>query len=268
MRWSDLAYWPRQHALGVVRLWQFNGPWLALHFTARNLLRRRRLFHVRLNGFAVWLRSGTPDLMVALDSLGDEFAPVLGHPDPAGLIIDAGGYIGTAALRLAAAYPLSRVLCLEPSADNLAILRRNTAAVPSIVVVAAALAATEGEAMLHDRGSGEWGYSLLPGPAGGPPARGPLVPTVTIEAIMAHERRDRLFLLKLDVEGAEREILSAGAAWLARTDLLVAELHEQLAPGATAAFAAATAGRDNRRLPGEKLLSVRRGFRPPEQQAN
>jgi FkbM family methyltransferase len=257
LTFNDLTYWPRQHVLGFIRLWQFNGPGLAVRVTASNLLRVRGLVEVRLFGFTVTLRTGTPDLMVALDGLGEELAPVLGYPDPAGLIIDAGGYIGTAALRLARAYPRSRVICLEPAAENLAMLRRNVGAVGNIVVVQAALAATAGEATLHDPGAGEWGFSLLAGETHRPLGA---VPTVTVEAILAHEERDRLFLLKLDVEGAESEILAASAGWIERTDILVAELHERLAPGVTVTFARITAGRINRALPGEKVVSVRKRF--------
>jgi hypothetical protein len=57
------------------------------------------------------------------------------------------------------------------------------------------------------------------------------------------------------VEGAEREILKASADWMDRTEIVIAELHEKIAPGAEAAFAAATAGRVNRWLPGEKVMS-------------
>jgi FkbM family methyltransferase len=257
LTFKDLTYWPRQYILGFARLWQFNGPGLAVRVTALNLMRVRRLVEARLFGFTLTLRTGTPDLMVALDGLGEELAPVLGFPDPAGLVIDAGGYIGTAALRLARAYPKSRVICLEPAAENLAVLRRNVGAVRNIVVMQAALAATAGEATLHDPGAGEWGFSLLAGETHRPLGA---VPTVTVEGILAHEQRDRLFLLKLDVEGAESEILAASAGWIERTDIMVAELHERLAPGATAMFARATVGRTNRALPGEKVVSVRAGF--------
>ena len=251
MRWSDLAYWPRQYLLGFIRLWQFNGPLPAAEITLLNLLRVRRRRRVDLFGFALTIRTGAPDLAVAIDSLGDEFAPLAGLADPAGLIVDAGGYIGTAALKLAALFPQSRIICLEPSPENLALLRENTARVGNIVVMAAALAATRGEAVLRDAGSGEWGFSIATG-MGAELAR---VPTVTIADILAHEDRDRLFVLKLDVEGAERDILAASAGWLDRTEIVIAELHEGLAPGATAAFGAATRGRHNRRLPGEKVIS-------------
>jgi FkbM family methyltransferase len=259
VRLSDLTYWPRQHTVGFFRLWQFNGPGRAVSLTVYNLLRVRRLFEVRLYGFAVTLRSGTPDLAVALDSLEREFESVTGFADAGGLIIDAGGYIGTAALRLAAAYPASRVICLEPSAENLEILRRNVGAVQNIAVIAAALAARSGEAMLHDAGNGEWGFSTVAEGIGERRALG-VVPAVTIESLMADEGAERLFLLKLDVEGAEGDILAASGGWMPNTDILVAELHDHLVPGAEAAFAAATAGRDNRRLPGEKVVSLRAGF--------
>jgi len=249
---THYSYWPRQYALGLVRLWQFNGSIVAFHLTLSNLFRIRRIFHIRLYGFTIDIRSGSPDLAVAIDSLGSEFQPLAGMPDPGGLIIDAGGYIGTAALKFAALFPRSRIITIEPSAENLDLLRRNVSGAPNIVVMEAALAATTGEAMLRDAGSGEWGFSIVA--EGGGQELGP-VPMVTIDSILAHEQVDRLFVLKLDVEGAEREIFQASAAWMDRTEIVIAELHEQLAPGAEAAFADATAGRVNHRLPGEKVMS-------------
>ena len=61
---------------------------------------------------------------------------------------------------------------------------------------------------------------------------------------------------ELDVEGAERDILASSGGWMGRTAIVIAELHEHLLPGCAGAFAAATAGRRNRRLPGEKWLST------------
>jgi FkbM family methyltransferase len=251
---SHYLYWPRQYGLGLVRLWRFNGPRLALRLTLCNLLGIRRVFAVRLHGFTLFLRSGTPDLAVALDSLGGEFSPLAGVPDPGGLIIDAGGYIGTAARKFAALFPRCRIVCLEPAAENLDLLRRNVGSIPNIRVLQAALAATRGEAILYDAGSGEWGFSTT----GGGKVLG-AVPAVTVEDILAHEACDRLFLLKLDVEGAEKDIFEASGGWMDRTDIVIAELHEPLAPGAGAAFEAATAGRRNTRLPGEKVMSLRVG---------
>jgi len=251
---AHYLYWPRQYAIGFVRLWQFNGPLVAVRLTLFNLLRIRRAFRIKLYEFTIDLRSGSPDLAVAIDSLGPEFEPLAATPDPGGLIIDAGGYIGTAALKFAALFPRSRIVTVEPSPENLELLRRNVHGIANIVVMEAALAATAGEATLRDAGTGEWGFSIA--------AEGramATVPTATIEQILAHENTDRLFLLKLDVEGAEREILAVSGRWMARTEAVIAELHEDLAPGAGAAYAAATIGRVNRNLPGEKVMSLQAG---------
>ena len=249
---ADLCYWPWTHARGFTQLWRDSGPALATFVTAANLARYRRNVWVRLHGFTIEIRTGTPDLMVALDSLGPEFDAVTGLPEPGGLIVDAGGYIGTAALRLATTFPKSRVMAVEPARDNRALLRRNVEDLPNVEIIGAALAPAEGEVSLSDPGAGEWGFSTVAG--------GRLidtVPAVTVESLMARAGVDRIFLLKLDIEGAEKAVLESSGGWMDRTEIVIAELHEAIAPGTEAAFARATAGRTNTRLNGEKVMSIR-----------
>lgn len=259
---ADLAFWPWQVGLGLHRVSTFNSLGLALQLTLYNLLGIRRLFRLRLYQFEVWIRSGTPDLVVAMESLGSELEIVtrgIVAPD-VGLIVDAGGYIGTSAIKFATAFPACRIVSIEPSSENLAVLRRNIAAYSNISVVQAALAATDSGATLRPAGGGEWGYTIVSEPAAG--KTGPAieqVATTTVDEILRDQQADRLFILKLDVEGAELEILQGGRGWMPRTDIVIAELHEKLVPGVEGAFAAATTGRANRHLPGEKLLSLRPG---------
>ena len=259
---ADLAFWPIQYARGLYRVAAFNSLGLALQLTAYNLCGIKQLFRIRLYGVDLSIRSGTPDLVVAMESLGTELEIITKGVEPpgAGLIIDAGGYIGTSAIKLATAFPLCRIISVEPSTENLAMLRRNVASYPNISVLHAALSADGAEAVLRTAGSGEWGFTILaPTKADHPNGEIERVPATTIEQILAHQQADRLFVLKLDVEGAELEILLHAGPWLALTDIVIAELHEKLAPGTEAAFAAATVGRTNRQLPGEKLLSLRPG---------
>jgi FkbM family methyltransferase len=249
---ATLTYWPRQHLAGLACLWRECGPALAIGVTAANLFGMSRQFWVSVYGTTIEIRTPSPDLMVALDSFGDEFAPVLGLADPGGLIVDAGAYIGTAALKLSAAFPQSRVICLEPSAENRALLRRNVRGVANIEIWPQALAVADGAAPLRDPGSGAWGYSIV----GDSPVVGE-IETVSIATLLARAGAERIFLMKLDIEGAERELLAGAEDWIANVDILIAELHEGISPGTEAAFAAATAGRTNTRLPGEKVMSVR-----------
>ena len=48
-------------------------------------------------------------------------------------------------------------------------------------------------------------------------------------------------LVKMDIEGGELPVMSNCGSWIDRVDSIMIELHESTAPGATAAFDAATA---------------------------
>ena len=263
VRWTftSLVDWLSGYRIGFVDLWRSNSPGFALRLFTYNLLGIKRVFRAQLYGFEVSLRSGTPDLLVAMESLGRELEPVTScyGKHEAALIIDAGGYIGTAAMKLARSYPECQIVCLEPSSENLALLRINVATYPNIKVVQAALAATESQVTLRYPGRKQWGFTIIAESDDSDHAI-ESVKTTTIDKILVDENRDRLFILKLDIEGAEAEIFGNSDGWIARTDIIIAELHEWLMPGAEAAFHTATEGRQNRFMPGEKVVSLRPGF--------
>ena len=249
---GQLVHWAWIMLQCLFRPLQFNPPGKALRFMVCNVFLIRRVLTLNLFGHEIALRTGTPDLMVAIDSLGHEFDAVtkaFPRSGP-GLIIDAGGYIGTAAIKFATSYPKCQVICIEPSPANLAVLKRNISGYPNITVLQAALAATDEGAMLSDAGRSTWGMDRAK-------SLGSVV-TTTIDQIMRDAGAERLFLMKLDIEGAEVEVLDASATWIDRCDVLVTELHERMRTGTEASFDRATRGRHNDMLPGEKILSLSR----------
>lgn len=252
------AKWLALQAHSYGEIARANSPGLALKLAALNLFRVRRVLHVRIFDFEVTLRSGTPDLSVAVESLGHELDPVTRDLTTGnrGLIIDGGGYIGTAAIKLARHYPDCPVVCVEPSSANLEILRANIAPYPNITVLHSALAAAETDVVLRDPGRLNWGFTII----AEPDQHDRVLETVratTIEQILADRGADHVFILKLDIEGAEVEVLRHSAGWMPRTDVIIIELHEWIIAGCEAVFTAATAGRKNKVLPGEKVLSLR-----------
>jgi FkbM family methyltransferase len=63
---------------------------------------------------------------------------------------------------------------------------------------------------------------------------------VSISDIMQQQQWDSIDLLKLDVEGAEKEIFSSNTeSWLPKTRVLVIELHDEMKKGASKAVFAA-----------------------------
>ena len=116
-----------------------------------------RVVRVCINGTEVSVRKGTPDLKVALSRLTGEFE-MLRYLLPKafdGVIVDAGGYIGAAAIALRKMYPAARVVSIEPSMTNVNILRQNVLGIPNIQVVHAALVSGDRKSVsLSDRGTG------------------------------------------------------------------------------------------------------------------
>lgn len=215
---------------------------------------------VRIRGRPVTIRLLTPDLAVAKECFGGELDSAIAAAKPAqyGLIVDAGGYIGTAAIMLAQAFPTARVVTLEPSRENFAILQQNIVGFPNIIAVNKALGTVTGTTSLVNCRTGEWGYSTVQNPAH---CRSPLplhdVDVTTLPELLEEYQAEGIDLLKLDIEGAEYELLNQSAQWIDKTRVVIAELHPTIVPGVSAAFARATNGRAAPVQAGEKVISVR-----------
>lgn len=82
---------------------------------------------------------------------------------------------------------------------------------------------------------------------------------VSLPDLLTRYGIDRIDLLKIDIEGAEREIFSDSAPWIARVGAIATELHDHLTPGATRAFEAATADFQVRGRRGENHFVARPG---------
>ena len=225
------------------------------------LARRGTTLSLKVHGFDVTVRKGTPDLGVALLSLGTELAPLsrLFPADYDGLVIDGGGYIGTAALKLSRLYPQATIVTVEPSSRNLEILDRNVAGAANVRVIRGALTAQGGGTIsLRNRGTGEWGFTIVEKPADRAASEMEAVPTVSISDIGAMYPGKQIGILKLDIEGGEKGVFDGSASDLERIPAIFAELHERIAPGCRAGFERVCEGRWIIGSGGEKYLALKR----------
>ena len=138
---------------------------------------------------------------------------------PQPLVLDCGSHIGLSVLRFKRLVPDCRVIAFEPDPVVLTLLRKNIAAngLTDVQVVPAALAGQRGtERFIAD---GADGGTLARGGHAPPAAR--IVPTVPLSDYL-HEPVE---LLKMNIEGAEWDVLREGAGLLHNVRQLVVEYH-------------------------------------------
>jgi len=227
-------------------------------------LKIKKKISVKIDGRPLLIRTNTPDLGTALLSLGEEFEPLsyLFQKNYDNLIIDAGGYIGTSSIKFAELYPNATIITIEPSTENYNILIKNTEKYKNIKVIKAALVGKKsGELILHNLGTGEWGNTVVD--------KNLLINsksinevekirTITVEEILNIYKNKKIGLLKVDIEGAEKELLDNSHDVLSDIYATFIELHDRFVPGCTQSYKNFSRNRLLINFGTEKYLSVKK----------
>jgi FkbM family methyltransferase len=199
-------------------------------------------FHIR-NGFGcacnsrstvtidVWIDRDRPTTLTLRPFAGDLFvlyevlafeayhiASSLLPTDTVRVIVDCGANIGVTSLFLAARYPRARILSVEPHPENFALLKTNVETIPRIMPIHACVTGTSQNVVRFTADQAAWGNRIATD------SHGMLVPGITIEELCEQNGIETIDLLKLDIEGAEAQVLENGT-FLARTEHIIVELH-------------------------------------------
>jgi FkbM family methyltransferase len=160
--------------------------------------------------------------------------------DPPRLIVDLGANIGSTSTWLALRYGCQRLIAVEPIPENATLARLNLAANGIAAEVhEAAVGATEGTAYFDDSGDSMEGHLA---------DHGREVRVTTVPSLIGSEQVD---LMKIDIEGAEGEVIGQDPTWLSQVRLVVAELHPHLADTDDVVRTMDAAGFECQRLPGD-----------------
>jgi FkbM family methyltransferase len=199
------------------RLW-----WLERRHRRDNPL---ALLRLRPDGDVVelWV-SEFNDLHVIRESFGDRVYALPQHVRPR-TILDLGAHIGASALWFHRRFPDAEIHAVEPDLRSLGKLRRNVESLPGVTVEHAAVAGEDGERTFYEAKRG-WASSLFAAAAPGGEPR--MVSALSLPTLVhEHGRADRVDMVKLDVEGAEWELLPR-LRLRELTDVVAGELHAGL----------------------------------------
>lgn len=140
------------------------------------------------------------------------------------IIVDAGANIGISTIWFARAFPQARVISIEPDPGNAELLRKNIAPYPNCVAEEAAIGSEPGFVQLSRPGSQlAWAVQTTRSSEG--------VPVITVEDAFAKSGGDEPFIVKIDIEGFERDVFASHIEWLDRTYVVFVEPHDWMFPG-------------------------------------
>ncbi len=146
------------------------------------------------------------------------------------LILDCGANIGLSALYFAKNWPSAHVIAVEPDQTNYEMMRRNVAVHSNIQPVEAAVGAEDGPVRIMDKGVQEWARRTER--ASGDALDG--ITGLSIRSLIAMApppREYQPFLVKNDIEGAEKDLFSRNREWVAKVPILIIETHDWMLPG-------------------------------------
>jgi len=165
-------------------------------------------------GFEVRRRRPRPD---DLDPFDQQQQLLAGVVSP--VILDVGAHWGETSAHYAALFPRGKIHAFEPFPESFAILARNLANLPQVSLHAMGFAEISGEFVLnantssatnslfetHIKGADVWGPNLLQ------TSKQVLCRFTTLDNFLAKSGILSIDLLKLDVQGAEYNVLEGGA---------------------------------------------------------
>jgi FkbM family methyltransferase len=139
-------------------------------------------------------------------------------PENVRVILDCGANVGITALYFASRYPNARIYSVEPNEKNFEMLKRNTAAEPRIVPIRGAVVGHSRTTVRLTMGKPAWGNFISE------VDEGQEVPAFTIDQILEDNGLQCADLLKVDIEGAEKEVF-ANNQFMSQVGFVIVELH-------------------------------------------
>lgn len=203
------------------------------YFLQRIILSKNQLIGLKLKGLPhkVFLRNKTYDVHIFYQIFIQEDL-FLNYEEDISTILDCGANIGLSTLYYQRRFNNPTIIAIEPENENYKLLVKNTQKYLNISALKSGVFDTDCDLNVIDIGEGEASYRLMP-----KPVEGKIIQTIlcrSINSLMKEFRISKIDILKMDIEGCEKEcLLSPDIGWLNKTKYFLLEIHERIHPGLT-----------------------------------
>ena len=201
----------------IIKFWQVKG----------GLIKRKTPILIRVravNDFPLLIRPGTSDIHVFWDTFSNKYhlPPFQLGPEP--VILDLGANVGYTAAHLATLYPNAKVFAYEMDHNNYEIAKQNLFHFPHAKIFHAAVWGSDGS-VGYDSNSEAWGFHIIND-------GGEKICAKSMQTIICQNSLKKIDYVKMDVEGAEANILESDCGWLQSVMSIKIELHQCFNPKA------------------------------------
>jgi FkbM family methyltransferase len=164
-------------------------------------------------------------------------------------ILDCGGYIGVSILHLKNTLAAKKAIAVEPNLENFGLLARNCNSDDSIRCIHGAIWNDKKALFIANPSAEKFAFQCSESASD---AAATMIEAHTMSELLENFEDGRI-LVKMDIEGAEKQIFSADTQWLGAIDYLIMEIH----PGCWKTVFDALTGYDyDCRFSGENILFI------------
>lgn len=145
------------------------------------------------------------------------------------LILDIGANSGMASVYFARDYPEARIIGIEPDDGNFQLAQTNTGPYQNVTIIKAGISNVDGKGSIINAdvnaGTENWAFQTEMSDTGE-------LAMLSVNSILNKYSDENTvpFLVKIDIEGFEKNLFSSATQWVDQFTLLIIELHDWMLP--------------------------------------
>jgi len=149
------------------------------------------------------------------------------------VILDCGANVGFAAIFFKNIFPDAKIISIEPDSSNFNLLKLNTKDYQRVSCLNGAIWNKDTNLVIKDLGLCKWGFMIEESSDTNLGS----IKAYTIESIMKMFDINQIDIIKIDIEGSEKELFECNfEKWLPNTKMIIIELHDSMRAGSSKSF--------------------------------
>ena len=195
--------------------------------------KRQTKFKILKDEYNLIMREGTSDISVFYQVFVDENYNYKYKKEPK-IILDIGANVGYTSIYYTKRFPNAKIYCLESDLDNYNILLKNVEKYKNIIPCNGALYSHDTILNIYDPNLGAWGLQVSETTNN----TNKTVQAYSFKSLLKiwNLENKKIDILKIDIEGSEKELFENDTEFLDNVDLMIIETHDRYKQGTSQAL--------------------------------